>query len=200
MPQSEELTPCPSSPYAVSKLAGEHYCRVFADLYGLETVCLRYFDIFGPRQDPNEPHAPVIARFIDAALRGEALEIHGDGLQARDFTYIDNVVDANLLAAESLEGTGEVFNVGQNRSLTLLDVIDRLRRIVGRELRWSHTKARPGDLKDSRADIAKAGRILGYRPRVSFEDGLRKTVEFYRHKIADAANGRSHAAEGIVEF
>jgi len=200
VPQTEELTACPTSPYAVSKLAGEHYCRVFAELYGLETLCLRYFDVFGPRQNANERHAPVMARFIDAALRGEPLEVSGNGLQSRDFTYIDNVVDATLLAAESPEGAGEVFNIGQGRSVSLLDLIDLLRRIVGPELRWSHTKARPGDVKHSCADISKAERVLGYRPRVSFEDGLQKTVDSYRRKSAHATNGRSHAAHGIVEF
>lgn len=200
VPQTEEITPCPSSPYAVSKLAGEHYCRVFAELYGLETVCLRYFDVFGPRQDPSDPHPPVMARFINAALRGKPLEVSGDGLQSRDFTYIDNIVDANLLAAESSEAVGEVFNIGQNHSITLLDVIDCLRRIVGPEVQWSHTKARPGDVKHSRADISKAQRILGYRPRVSFEEGLRQTVEYQRRKIPAGHNGQSHAGESIIEF
>jgi UDP-glucose 4-epimerase len=200
IPQTEDITPCPSSPYAVSKLAGEHYCRVFAELYGLETVCLRYFDVFGPRQEPSEPHPPVMARFIDAALRQKTLEVNGDGLQSRDFTYVDNIVDANLLAAESSEGVGEVFNIGQNRSITLLDVIDELRRIVGPDVAWSHTKARPGDVKHSRADISKAERILGYRPQVSFEEGLRKTVEYHRRKMAAGRNGQSHAGDTIVEF
>jgi len=200
VPQSETVTPCPSSPYAVSKLAGEHYCRVFAEVYGLETICLRYFDVFGPGPGPNDRHPPVISRFIDAALRGKPLEVYGDGLQSRDFTYIDNIVDSNLLAAESSEGVGEVFNIGQNRSITLLDVIDYLRRIVGPEVRWSHTKARPGDVRHSQADISKARRILGYRPHVTFEEGLRKTVEYHRQKLAAGDNGQSPAGDSIIEF
>lgn len=202
VPQREDLTPCPTSPYAVSKLAGEYYCKVFADLYDLETVTLRYFDVFGPRQEPHVPHAPVMARFIAAALGGEALQVHGDGLQTRDFTYIDNIVDANLLAAESEEAIGEVFNIGQNGSVTLLDVIDLLRRIVGRELRWSHVQGRAGDVRHSRADISKAQRLLGYHPRISFEEGLKRTVDDFRKRPAwtAGANGRSHVGQGIVEF
>ena len=193
IPQSEDLPLCPSSPYAVSKLAGEHYCKVFAELYGLETVTLRYFDVFGPRQDPGGAHPTVIARFIDAALRGEPLEVHGDGLQTRDFTYIDNIVDANLLAAESAEAAGEIFNIGQNRSVSLLDLIDLLRRMVRSELRWSHVQTRSGDVKHSRADISKASRILGYRPRVSFEEGLQRTIDYLRRRRACYAgeNGRA---------
>jgi UDP-glucose 4-epimerase len=182
LPKCEDFAPDPASPYAVSKLAGEHYCRVFADLYGLETVSLRYFNVFGPRQDPKSEYSAVIPRFIDAALRAEPFVIHGDGMQSRDFTYIDNVVDANLLAAESPEASGEAFNVGQNRSVTLLDVVDLLRKFIGPELAWSHTKARAGDVKHSLADIAKAERLLGYRPRVTFEEGLERTVENVRTK------------------
>src|SRR5258706_1316069 len=130
MPQSEAQPPNPTTPYAVSKLAGEYYCKVFAELYGLETVSLRYFDVFGPRQDTNPQYPTVMDRFIGPALAGAPLEIHGDGLQSRDFTYIDNVVDANLLAAENPEAVGEVFNVGQGRSITLLDLIHPLRAVV----------------------------------------------------------------------
>lgn len=196
LPQSEAETPNPTTPYAVSKLAGEHYCKVFAELYGLETVSLRYFDVFGPTLDPKPQSPTVVDRFIGAALAGEPLEIHGDGLQSRDFTYIDNVVDANLLAAENPDAVGEVFNVGQNRSLTLLDLIDRLRRIVGPEIRWTHREARPGDVRHGCADLAKAERILGYRPRVSFEEGLDRTVKNFRRNHAAGAglNGRPAAA------
>jgi UDP-N-acetylglucosamine/UDP-N-acetyl-alpha-D-glucosaminouronate 4-epimerase len=195
VPQNEDLPLSPSSPYAVSKVAGEHYCKVFSELYGLETVTLRYFDVFGPGQDASVAHPPVIARFIDAALRGEPLEIHGDGQQTRDFTYIDNIVDANLLAAESAEAAGEIFNIGQNRSVSLLDLIDLLRRTVRPELNWSHAKPRSGDVKHSRADISKAARILGYRPRVSFEEGFEKTVEYFR-KRRDWKSGENRRAMG----
>jgi nucleoside-diphosphate-sugar epimerase len=202
VPQREDLTPCPTSPYAVSKLAGEYYCKIFADLYGLETVTLRYFDVFGPRQEPDALHAAVMARFIAAAVRGEPLQVHGDGLQTRDFTYIDNIVDANILAAESMEAVGEVFNIGQNGSVTLLDVIDLLRRIVGREVRWSHAQARAGDVRHSRADISKAKRLLDYHPRISFAEGLKRTVDDFRKRPAatPGANGRSHPGQGIVEI
>lgn len=182
LPKTEDYAPNPASPYAVSKLTGEYYCKVFTELYRLETVSLRYFNVFGPRQDPKSEYSAVIPRFIDAALRAEPFVIHGDGTQSRDFTYIDNVVDANLLAAESPEASGETFNVGQNRAVTLLDVVDLLRKFIGPDLGWSHTEARAGDVKHSLADIAKAERMLGYRPRVAFEEGLARTVEYFRNQ------------------
>jgi nucleoside-diphosphate-sugar epimerase len=180
LPKSEDFTPEPASPYAVSKLTGEYYCKVFAELYGLETVSLRYFNVFGPRQDPNSQYSAVLPRFIEAALRGSPFEIHGDGLQSRDFTYIDNVVDANLLAAASKDGVGKAFNVGQHRAVTLLDVVEMLKGMIGPELRWTHLEARPGDVKHSLADIARAEKSLGYRPKVIFEEGLRRTVDYFR--------------------
>jgi len=179
LPLRESQPPRPISPYAVSKLAGEHYCRVFTKLYGLETVSLRYFNVFGPRQDPRSEYAAVIARFILAALRGEPLEIHGDGHQSRDFTYVENVVDANLRAAVLPGLAGEVFNIGCGRRYSVLEVKAHLEQILGRPLPARHTPPRPGDVRHTQAELSEAERKLGYRPRVSFEEGLRRTVEFF---------------------
>lgn len=183
LPSSEQQLPQPISPYAVSKLAAEHYCKVFTRLYGLETVSLRYFNVFGPRQDPNSQYAAVIPRFILRAMRGEPLEVHGDGLQSRDFTYIENVVDANLLAAVSREGIGGVFNVGQNEAHTLLDLIALLRSLLKSELRWFHTEARPGDVRQTLADLSQAEQRLSYRPQISFERGITRTVEYFSRQM-----------------
>jgi UDP-glucose 4-epimerase len=178
MPKSEQQCPEPISPYAVSKLAGEHYCRTFTELYGLETVCLRYFNVFGPRQDPASEYAAVIPRFIQWALEGKSLEVHGDGLQSRDFSYVDNVVEANLLAAESPHVVGGIYNVGQSRSYSLLDLIDLLRSVLQVDVRWDHTEARPGDVRYTLADISRAVRDMAYRPRISFEEGIARTVTY----------------------
>lgn len=184
LPKSEHDTPSPISPYAVSKLAGEYYAKVFAELYGLETVGLRYFNVYGPRQDPNSQYAAVIPRFIQWALQGEPLEVHGDGLQSRDFTYIDNVVQANLQAAHSELTAGGVFNVGEGKSHTLLDLVDLLEEIIGTKLQLLHTAGRAGDVRYTRAEISESQRCLGYRPRVSFEEGMTKTVEYFGKQIA----------------
>ena len=183
LPSSEQQLPKPISPYAVSKLAGEHYCNAFTKLYGLKTVSLRYFNVFGPRQDPNSEYAAVIPRFILCALRGEPFQVHGDGLQSRDFTYIDNVVDANLLAAATREGVGGVFNVGQNRAYTLLDLIDLLRSVLKTELRGFHTDARSGDVRHTLADLSQSRRCLDYQPRISFEEGIVKTVKYFSRQM-----------------
>ncbi|HEY2988586.1 MAG TPA: SDR family oxidoreductase [Candidatus Binatia bacterium] len=184
LPKREQQTPSPISPYAVSKLTGEYYCRVFTELYRLETVSLRYFNVYGPRQDPTSQYAAVLPRFINWALQGEPLEVHGDGLQSRDFTYIDNVVEANLRAANSSLGIGQAFNVGQGDAHTLLEVVDLLEEIVGRKLQLLHTNGRAGDVRNTKADISEAQRCLGYRPQVSFEDGLARTVEYFGRQIA----------------
>ena len=176
LPLNEDQPPHPLSPYAASKLAGEHYCRIFTGLYGLQTVSLRYFNVFGPRQDPTSLYAAVIPRFIHSALRGEPLEIHGDGLQSRDFTYVDNVVSANLLAAYSRHAIGGVFNIGQGRDHTLLDFIKELQRVLGVEVRWVHTESRAGDVRHTRADLTRAERDLAYGATVTFEEGVAKTA------------------------
>jgi len=179
LPKSEQSLPRPISPYAVSKLTGEYYCRVFSQLYGLETVSLRYFNVYGPRQDPTSQYAAVIPRFIHWSLRGEPLEVHGDGLQSRDFTYIDNVVTANMLAAQCSDGIGEAFNVGQGSAHNLLDLANLLQDIFGMELRLLHTSSRPGDVRHTLADISKAKRCLGYKPHISFEEGIVRTARYF---------------------
>ena len=185
-PKNETDTPDPISPYAVSKLAGEYYCKVFSELYGLETVSLRYFNVFGPRQDPNSQYAAVIPRFIQWGLQGEPLEVHGDGLQSRDFTYIDNVVAANLQAAKTKLGVGQAFNVGQGETHTLLNLIAEIEKSLGLKLKRSHTAARAGDVRFTQADISESKRCLGYNPSVSFADGLARTVEFFRRGLKGA--------------
>jgi UDP-glucose 4-epimerase len=149
-------------------------------IYGVETVGLRYFNVFGPRQDPKSEYAVVIPRFITKALAGEPLEIHGDGEQSRDFTYIDNVVSANVLAAQASGVGGEVFNVGCGDRISLLGVVERLERLVGRPLERRHTAARAGDVRHTLADIAHGQRLLGYKPLVRFDEGIRRTVDYFR--------------------
>lgn len=180
LPKREDQPPAPVSPYAVSKLAGEHYSTVWSRLYGVETVGLRYFNVFGPRQDPTSQYAAVIPSFILRALRGEPLEVHGDGLQSRDFTYVDNVVEANLLAARAPGVAGEMFNVGCGNRVTLLEVIRILEAILDRRLERVHAPRRAGDVSHTQADIGKAKRFLGYVPVVELEEGLRRTAEFFR--------------------
>jgi UDP-glucose 4-epimerase len=179
LPKNEQQLPSPISPYAVSKLTGEYYCRVFTELYGVETVSLRYFNVYGPRQDPNSQYAAVIPRFIRWAFLGEPLEVHGDGLQSRDFTFIDNVVSANLLAARCHDGIGEAFNVGQGSAHTLLDLIHLLQDSLGMELPVRHTRGRAGDVRHTLADISNAARCLGYEPQVSFEEGIARTARYF---------------------
>lgn len=186
LPLREDIPAIPVSPYAISKLANEHYGRVFTALYGLPTVGLRYFNVFGPRQDPESNYATVVPRFLRAGLRGESLEVHGDGLQSRDFTYVSNVVLANCLAAESAAAAGEVFNVACGAKYSLMDIASWLATALGegRTVRWHHTPGRAGDVRHTLADIGKAERLLGYRPLVGFEEGLRRTLESL---IADEA-------------
>jgi len=180
LPKREDQPPAPISPYAVSKAAGEQYGQVWHRLYGVETVGLRYFNVFGPRQDPASEYAAVIPKFILWGLRNEALEVHGDGRQSRDFTYIDNVVDANLLAARAPDVGGEVFNVGGGERTSLLDIIARLEKLLGRPLARRHTPVRAGDVPHTLADVSKGKRLLGYTPLVNFDDGLARTVQYFR--------------------
>ena len=181
-PSKIETQPtAPLSPYAVAKLCAEYYCRIFSSLYGLGTVSLRYFNIFGPRQDPNSQYAAVIPRFVTAALEDRPPTIFGDGRQSRDFTYIDNAVAANLLAAEAKgSALGKAYNVACGRSVSLLDVIALLEQMTSKRLHPIHADPRQGDVRDSLADIAAAKAALGYAPTVEFEEGLRRTVASLR--------------------
>jgi len=182
LPKYEAMTPDPISPYAVAKLASEHYMISFYRCYGLETVCLRYFNIFGPRQDPTSQYSGVLAKFITQMLRGEQPTIHGDGEQSRDFTYIDNAVQANLLAchAPASKAAGQVFNVATGRRVTLNETFKLLRDLTGYDGQPKYGPERGGDIKHSLAEISKAEAALGYKPLVNFEEGLKRTVEWYR--------------------
>jgi nucleoside-diphosphate-sugar epimerase len=183
LPKVETMTPNPLSPYAVTKITGEYYLGVFHRLYGLETVALRYFNVFGPRQDPTSDYAAVIPLFISKMARGEAPRINGDGLQSRDFTYIDNVVQANLKAAETPGVGGQVFNVACGQRYTLLDLVAALNTILGTSIEPTFGPDRPGDVKHSLADISKARELLGYEPSLTFEEGLERTVVWGRAQL-----------------
>ena len=182
LPKVETMAPDPLSPYAVSKLAGEGYLRSYYLCYGLETVALRYFNVFGPYQDPKSEYAAVIPRFVTAALEGRSPTIFGDGQQSRDFCYIDNAVQANLLACTAPGAAGKVFNVACGVRTTLLDVVATLAKIVGKDIKPIHEPKRAGDIKDSLADITQAKTVLGYTAPVSFEEGLKRCVEWYKAK------------------
>jgi UDP-glucose 4-epimerase len=189
LPKHEDLKPRPIAPYAVAKLASEGYCSSFSQVYGLETVALRYFNVFGPKQDPLSQYAAVIPKFITALLEGRAPVVNGDGEQSRDFTYIDNVVDANLLAASAPDASGHTFNIACGDRISLNRLLDDLRQIIGVEIEANYVEARPGDVKHSLADISKAEEILGYRPAIDFSEGLQRTVA----SLQERAKGESPA-------
>src|SRR5262245_49298582 len=195
--QTEDLPLVARSPYAAAKLAGELYMQAFAHTYGIETVRLRFFNIFGPRQRADSPYSGVIALFTAAMSAGRRPTVQGDGLQSRDFTYVANAVQALLKAAEAPEVSGNVYNVGTGRSVTVLDLVAALNRILGTDLDPVFAPARVGDVKFSKADIRRIRTDLGYEPEVSFEDGLRKTVEWYLETTEQIpANGRASARRG----
>lgn len=182
LPKREDMTPNPKSPYALSKLAGEHLCRLFWELYGLETVSLRYFNIFGPRQDPTSQYAAVIPRFITAMLQGKPPTIYGDGEQTRDFTFVENCVQANLLAARAEGVAGEVFNVGAGKQTSVNELFRLIRSLIGADhIEPIYAPPRPGDVRHSLADISKAQKLLGYQPSVSLEEGLERTISWFRN-------------------
>jgi UDP-N-acetylglucosamine/UDP-N-acetyl-alpha-D-glucosaminouronate 4-epimerase len=187
LPKHEEMAAQPLSPYALQKYVSEQYCQMFTRLYGLETVTIRYFNVFGPRQDPGSPYSGVISLFSTALLEGRQPTIHGDGEQTRDFTYVANVVDGVLRACDAKDAAGEVINVATGGRISLNQLIDVMNRIVGTRLRAVYKEPRPGDVMDSQADISKARRLLGYVPLVSLEEGLRHTLDWCRSEAAEPA-------------
>ena len=180
LPKIETLPATPLSPYALQKYTGELYCRLYSELYGLETVSLRYFNIFGPRQDPNSDYAAVIPCFVTAALEGRRPVIYGDGEQTRDFTYVENAVQANLLAADAERASGSVINIAAGKRTSLNDLWQGIRKIVGTDLEAEHAAPREGDVRDSLADLTRAADLLGYRPGIDLDVGLDRTIASYR--------------------
>jgi UDP-N-acetylglucosamine/UDP-N-acetyl-alpha-D-glucosaminouronate 4-epimerase len=183
LPRVETHTPRPLSPYALTKLAGEYYCGIFTRLYGLETVALRYFNIFGPRQNPDSPYTGVLSIFISAYLRNQTPTIFGDGEQSRDFTFVANAVDATLRACTAEGAAGKVVNIGTGQRHTLNQTVAMLNEIFSKKVTPIYGPVRQGDVRESHADIALAGKCLGYKPIVLFADGLRRTVEWYREAL-----------------
>jgi UDP-glucose 4-epimerase len=182
LPKCETDPTAPLSPYAVAKLAGEQYCAAFTEVYGLETVRLRYFNVFGPRQSPDSPYAAVIPRFIEAMTAGRSPVIHGDGEQSRDFTFVADVVQANLRAAEASGASGKVYNVACGRRTSLLELVAQLNALVGSDIKPTHTPPRPGDVRHSQAGIERACEELGYQPTTDMATGLRHCLEWWRER------------------
>ncbi|MEO8493593.1 MAG: NAD-dependent epimerase/dehydratase family protein [Planctomycetota bacterium] len=172
------------SPYAAAKLAGELYCQAFYHTHGLETVCLRYFNVFGPRQDPHSAYSAVIPLFITKLLAGQSPIVYGDGLQSRDFTFVENVVHGNLLAAEAVDAPGQTFNLADGRSTTLLQLLRLLEELLEVEVKPIHEAPRAGDVRESLADITAARTVLGYEPKITFDEGLRRSIDYYRSMVA----------------
>jgi nucleoside-diphosphate-sugar epimerase len=183
LPKREDLLPAPLSPYAASKLAGEYYCQVFHRVYGLETVSLRYFNVFGPRQDPLSPYAAVIPKFITRALTKKPLVVYGDGEQSRDFSYVADVVQANLLACGATGIAGEQFNVGSGEQTSLNQLVQALKEIIDPDLTAEYTEPQPGDVRHSLAGIEKAQRLMGFAPTVPFSEGLLRTVAWFKASL-----------------
>jgi nucleoside-diphosphate-sugar epimerase len=179
-PEKEDFLPQPISPYALTKLAGEHYCKIFSLFRALPTVCLRYFNVFGPRQSLDDEYAVVIPKFISCMLKNEAPPIFGTGKQSRDFTYISNVVEANILASQNPGLKGEVFNVASGRDYSVLDLVKALNKIMAKSIEPRFLDARPGDVFRTLADLSRSKKLLGFTPRVDFIEGLKLTIEFFR--------------------
>ena len=186
LPKVETMPAQPISPYGVTKYVGEMYAQVFGRVYGLENASIRYFNVFGPRQDPGSQYSGVLSRFMLAVIEGQAPVIYGDGEQSRDFTYVENVVDETLRACEAPAASGLVFNGGTGARITLNEVLKMLSRITGKTIQAKYDAARNGDIRDSQADVSLARKILGYEPRVMFEEGLRRTWEWYKKTYAEA--------------
>ncbi len=180
LPKSEAMPPAPISPYGVTKYAGELYAQVFTRVYGLETVSLRYFNVFGPRQDPSSQYSGVLSKFMLALVEGHSPVVFGDGEQSRDFTYVDNIVDLTLLACDAPGASGRVFNGGTGARITLNQVLAQLEKTTGRKVRALYEPPRPGDILHSQADLALCRQVLGYEPKISFEAGLQRTWEWYK--------------------
>ncbi|MGA2194177.1 MAG: SDR family oxidoreductase [Bryobacteraceae bacterium] len=183
LPKVETMAPCPKSPYALQKLVGEHYCSIFAKVYGMETVALRYFNVYGPRQDPSSPYSGVLSLFIKAVLERHSPTILGDGEQSRDFTYVDDVVELNLLAARAPGVAGRIYNGGNGGRITLNQAWALLQKLEGVKIPASYGPPRAGDVRHSQADTTAVARDLGYAPRFSFEEGLRLTLDWYRRNL-----------------
>ena len=183
LPKVEAMPTDPLSPYAAAKLAGEYYCSVFSKVFGLETISLRYFNVFGPHQDPTSQYAAAIPAFVTAILKDEPPTVYGDGEQSRDFTYIDNVVHANLLAARAEQTKGEVVNIACGEAITVNAIIDMINEIVGKDVKPVYADPRPGDVKHSLADITKAQNLISFNPVISFNEGLQKAIEWYRDNL-----------------
>lgn len=194
LPKHESMAPAPISPYGVSKLAAERYGFAFYKVYGLEFVSLRYFNVFGPRQSPNSPYSGVLSLFNAAAQKGSPVAVFGDGEQSRDFTYVSNVIEANLLACEADHAAGQSFNVGTSNRYTLNQTLELLSKIAGRTIERRYEPARKGDIRDSQADISRAREILGYEPRIGFTDGLKRTWEWHCVEHAATLGDNASAA------
>ena len=189
--------PAPLSPYAVAKLAGEYYCRAFYHTFGFETVGLRYFNVFGPRQDPESPYSAVIPLFITALLRGERPVVYGDGGQTRDFTFVANVVHGNLLAAEAPEAAGQVLNLADGRATSLLQLLESLGKLLGVDPMPVHEPTRAGDVRDSLADITLARKLLKYEPQIDFQDGLARSIDYYRSIVRQDSRPEAIRSEPV---
>ncbi len=190
LPKVETMPTAPLSPYALQKLVAEQYCQMFTSLYGLETVTTRYFNVFGPRQDPSSAYSGVISLFIKALFENQRPKIYGDGEHTRDFTYVANVVDGVLRACHAKDASGEVINVATNGRVSLNQLFTTLRTLIGANVEPIYDKPRAGDVKDSQADINKAARLLGYKPLVTFEQGLKNTVDWYRTTVEPTSSAR----------
>jgi nucleoside-diphosphate-sugar epimerase len=187
LPEKEDYYPLLISPYALTKLAGEYYCRIFSQIHGLETVSLRYFNVFGPRQSLENEYAVVIPKFITCMLKDESPPVHGDGKQTRDFTYIDNVVEANIKAATAANIKCDVLNIACGKAYSVLDIVKYLNKILKKDIKPKFTPPRQGDVKYTLADISKARKLLGFEPKIGFEEGLTKTINYFAKRIAQSA-------------
>jgi nucleoside-diphosphate-sugar epimerase len=183
MPKIETMLTSPLSPYAVAKLVGEYYCSVFCKVFGLETISLRYFNVFGPNQDPTSQYAAAIPAFVTSILKDTPPVVYGDGTQSRDFTYVDNVVQANLLAARAGHTAGEVINIACGESVTVNQIIAMINDVLGKDIKPKYLPTRPGDVKHSLADISLAEKTIGYKPAVKFRQGLEKAIDWYRKNL-----------------